>query len=270
MGWGRIAVYTSPGSFTFTVPNGITKIGAAIGSGGGSGAITASCSGNKSSRYYAGVCGGGSGNFRCINEINVTANQNIPIVVGAGGVAPTKFENVWNYDHVDGGDGGASSFNGISVAGGQGGKGYYSTQSDDRVSLTSTGGATGIIGNAATTPNNNNYYNKFDNTYYQFCSGAGAEGYGQNASNKITISGSGATATHGSSASAKTYINGATSGLRVSSSTGLCSGGSSLLWLQADYDIQLPSKASAAAGRSGFVYVYAPLSEMILAGIPEV
>lgn len=70
--------YTTAGSYTFTVPAGVTSICAVcVGSGSGGG----------------GGYGGGSGyggDLRYVNSISVTAGESLTVVVGAGGVGGTS------------------------------------------------------------------------------------------------------------------------------------------------------------------------------------
>lgn len=131
--------YSTPGTYTFTVPVGVTKLRVEVaGAGGSSGGGTPYWEGDES---YP-VKGGKGGNGAKINtSISVTPSTNITIVVGAGGSAP-KSQN-------DGMDGGPSSIAGV-VAGG-GGKGYsskkYKTQGQDGANAgNGLGGAGGAYG----------------------------------------------------------------------------------------------------------------------------
>lgn len=71
-------VYTTPGTYTFTVPAGVTSISAVVVGGGGAGA----CSYNTNVRQS----GGGGGALRYINNLTVTPGENITVTVGAAGI----------------------------------------------------------------------------------------------------------------------------------------------------------------------------------------
>ncbi len=103
------ATYSTPGTYTFTPPAGVTSVLVqAWGGGGGGGSSNA----NGTQRRAGG--GGGGGGFTSSN-ITVTPGNNYTVVVGAGGTAG-------NAD--DGGNGGNSTFNTNSVIanGGRGGE----------------------------------------------------------------------------------------------------------------------------------------------------
>lgn len=70
--------YTTAGSFTFTVPAGVTSISAVCVGGGGAGIIYAG-----SPRFIG--TGGGGGGLAYKNNISVTPGENLTITVGAGG-----------------------------------------------------------------------------------------------------------------------------------------------------------------------------------------
>jgi hypothetical protein len=111
---GQVA-YTSPGTYYFTVPAGVTSISCVvIGGGGGS----SGCSGAS---QYSGAGGGGGG--LVYGTISVTAGQTVTVLVGAGGTAGTNVNSSTNIA----GNGGESriSYGGISMLrafGGAGGR----------------------------------------------------------------------------------------------------------------------------------------------------
>lgn len=119
--------YTSPGTYTWTCPAGVTTARVTV-AGGGSGG-------------YEGVFGinsaGGSGAL-VINTVSVSPNSTYTIVVGAGGAGG----KVNSYPH----DGGTSSALGISAQGGKALNG-----SNDPVSY-GNGGAGGAAGNNYGSP----------------------------------------------------------------------------------------------------------------------
>ncbi|AJJ21041.1 glycine-rich domain-containing protein [Yersinia intermedia] len=102
----RMTVYLTAGTFTFTVPDGVTRIRArAVGSGGGAGGSGAGRTG-----------GGGGGGGYAESWITVTPGQVLTITVGSAG----------NGGGVSGAgsNGGASSISGfLSASGGLGGAG---------------------------------------------------------------------------------------------------------------------------------------------------
>lgn len=87
--------YTTPGTYTFVVPAGVTTLSAAAIGGGGGGYGGGGNAGG----------GGGGGAFRYVNNISVTPAQNITVTVGAAGVAGNSATN-----------GGQSSFGSSVVA----------------------------------------------------------------------------------------------------------------------------------------------------------
>lgn len=113
--WIPLAKYTTAGSYTFTVPSWVTKLGAYIIGGGGSGAVVISAKGGS---YVA--MGGGSG-FAEIVYID-DPKLSYSLVVGAGGAGKTvnraSASSGSSPDASHGETGGTSSFNGITVLGG--------------------------------------------------------------------------------------------------------------------------------------------------------
>ena len=113
-GWELIREYKEAGSYTFTVPDGVTEIGVYMVGGGGSGGAALSTNSN-----YSCVAAGGAAGYGKNLVLSVTPGQQIDLVVGAG--APGKYIS-GTRDQVDGDAGGTTSFNGVTVAGGSGGK----------------------------------------------------------------------------------------------------------------------------------------------------
>jgi len=97
--FSNMQVYATPGTFTFTIPAGVTKIMVEVWGGGG---------GNSSATVTGFLSGGGGGGYgRSI--FSVSSGTNYSVVVGAGGTA-------------GGGNGGNSSFGtSINATGGIGG-----------------------------------------------------------------------------------------------------------------------------------------------------
>ncbi|WP_369284019.1 glycine-rich domain-containing protein [Oscillibacter sp. GMB15532] len=106
--WALLATYFTAGAFTFAVPTGYTKLGIYMVGGGGSGG---SC------YYYntiAGASTGGASGYGKNVILDVTPGQQFSGIIGAGAAAVNGNSN--------GLTGGSTSFNGISVLGGSGGK----------------------------------------------------------------------------------------------------------------------------------------------------
>jgi hypothetical protein len=75
------ATYGTAGSFTFTVPSGVSKISVVCVSGGGGG--TSGCDNIQNGG------GGYGGGLSYTNCISVTAGESLAVVVGAGGAGPS-------------------------------------------------------------------------------------------------------------------------------------------------------------------------------------
>lgn len=117
-------LYTSAGSFNWTVPNGVTSVCVVCIGGGGCG------SGDNSSSYHA---GGGGGGLRYSNAISVTPSTTISIAVGIGANRTGTNTGV---------AGGVSSFGAsLSAGGGSGG-----TCNNTASNLGGGGGGTGTGG----------------------------------------------------------------------------------------------------------------------------
>lgn len=114
-------LYTSAGSYTWTVPDGISKVlvTASAGGGGGAGDVDE----GRHSTVYAGANGGRGGN--CYKyEVSVTAGEEISIVIGNGG-GGTEHNS-----HATAGSGGTTKFgNAITLSGGGGANGEHSGRS---------------------------------------------------------------------------------------------------------------------------------------------
>ena len=128
--------YTTPDSYTFTVPKGVYSIIAEVwGAGGG---------GGGSSSNNSGGSGGGGGGYSSGN-IDVTPGQSITLVVGAGGVGGAAGNN-------PGADGGFSRLTAGAVTlqanGGKGGQGNKGTHGSGG---TATGGTINTTGANGTT-----------------------------------------------------------------------------------------------------------------------
>ena len=107
--------YSTPGSFTFTVPAGVTKLRVEVAGGGGGG--------GGADGKSAGKGGNGGSGAKTNTTFAVTAGASVAVVVGAGGSSAYKKNN--------GGTGGTSKAGSVSARGGNGGTyGYYLDESD--------------------------------------------------------------------------------------------------------------------------------------------
>lgn len=105
------AEYTSPGTYSWTCPAGVTRVNAlCIGGGGGGGMAT------RPLATYRDGGGGGGGGLGWRNNIPVVPGQTYTVVVGAGGTGATSIG-------LTGGNGGNSFFNTSSTVCGFGGLG---------------------------------------------------------------------------------------------------------------------------------------------------
>lgn len=99
----NLAVFQTPGTFSWTCPSGVYRVRRRIWSGGGAGAGGTTGQGQP----------GGGGNAYYEDWVGVTPGTVYPVVVGAGGPGGLSGQN--------GSNGTSSSFGGVSVSGGQGG-----------------------------------------------------------------------------------------------------------------------------------------------------
>jgi len=114
-------LYQSAGTYTFTVPTGVTEIDVvAVGGGGGGG------QGNSGH-------GGGGGGLGWKNNIAVSPGQTYTVVVGSGGGQSGNNGAV-------GGNGGQSYFNTTSVVVGGGGQGASANPNETTLNYIATGG----------------------------------------------------------------------------------------------------------------------------------
>jgi hypothetical protein len=136
--WGQGVTKTTPGTYTYTVPAGVTSIILEAWGGGGAGG---SAKNNVSGRDARG--GGGAGGSYATTTLSVTTGQVITYTVGAGGTAPVS-----GFTNGDSGAGGLSSasIGGNDVIKALGGPGGASA-------LVATINVNGAGGTAATTGN---------------------------------------------------------------------------------------------------------------------
>jgi Glycine-rich domain len=113
-----------------------------IGGGGGMGGGVDSGNAGTLIRSYGGA--GGGGGFHRVRGLLSALPSLCPIVVGAGGALGTESSNPANT--TDGGDGGASTFNGATCRA-SGGKGGKRAQTNDFITRTQADGGEGGLGN---------------------------------------------------------------------------------------------------------------------------
>lgn len=153
---GQVA-YTTAGSYTWTVPAGVTSVCVVCVGGGGGGGGTSSVDG---------AGGGGGGGLGYKNNISVTPGASVPLVVGAGGTSSQT--------------GGTSYFSSPSVVEGRGGTGGTTASSGTGGGgggYTGDGGGNGGQGGNGTSADSNN-----DNVG-EGGGGGGAGGYSGNGGN---------------------------------------------------------------------------------------
>ena len=150
--------FSTPGSFSFTVPSGVNRVAVSMQGGGGGGG-----GGCSTSAYFGG--GGGGGEY-VVALFSVTSGQVISGTVGGGGAGGAPGSG------IVGGTGGSSSFNGVSATGGGGG-----------TSCAGAGGAGGGVGGGATGgPGGNGKYENLSlptSTAELFALGGGGGPYGE-------------------------------------------------------------------------------------------
>jgi len=167
--------YTTPGTYTWTAPTGVTSVSVvAVGGGGGGG-----------STWSSG--GGGGGGLGWKNNIAVTPGQSYTVTVGAGGPSLSNATNA-------GSEGGNSFF--ISLAtvagygGGRGGPGSNATANGRGGGFVGDGGGRGGDGG-------------WDGNWFK--GGAGAGGYSGNGADSGTSGGTAAPAGSGAGAAGGYY-----------------------------------------------------------------
>lgn len=131
--WAVTETFT-PGTYTWTVPDGVTSVAVECRGGGGAGGAAS----RTTTRSKGG--GGAGGSFAKVANFGVTAGQTYNVVVGAGGVSTlsgivngnvlpgqkggdskfTSSDGLTNYCVAVGGAGGANSVNGEGAAGAAG------------------------------------------------------------------------------------------------------------------------------------------------------
>lgn len=114
--------YTTPGTYTWTCPTGVTKAKVTVAGGGGGGLATHWRLNVASSRYRG--ASGGKGAY-ATSTISVTPSKTYTVVVGTGGSPYISTDSHDKLSSRYAGNGGVSSFDSLTAKGGQGG--YFLT-----------------------------------------------------------------------------------------------------------------------------------------------
>lgn len=128
------SVYTTPGTYSWTCPTGVTSVCAVAVGAGANASETGSSAFNGSWAYS----GGGGGALAYANNIAVTPGQSYTIVVGAGSAGTGR----WG---ISGGDSSFSTF--VKAGGGKSGSTYVNCVGG--TVITGTGGAGGAGGSGS-------------------------------------------------------------------------------------------------------------------------
>lgn len=148
-GWVLLDELATPGSGTWTVPDPFGdgqpyQIGVLVIGAGGSGGAAASMSNIDGSDRANGYASGGASGYMVSFIMTVTPGQTINYVVGAKGAAVTAKAGDAPLDrsgHANGNNGGASSFNGVTADGGEGGHALAANTDDNTYSVDGARGA---------------------------------------------------------------------------------------------------------------------------------
>lgn len=163
------------GSYTFTVPEGITKLGVyLVGGGGSGGAVTSTDTKHRT------IAGGGASGFAKSIILPVAPGETYNLVVGTGGEAVTNTSG----SRHNGKNGGTTSFGEHTVAGGGGGGSLRSVTINSNSIYVSVGGQNGtssidvdhtmvLYGGNPEYPRRQ-YQNAFDPTMITLAAGANA------------------------------------------------------------------------------------------------
>ena len=108
--------YTTPGTYTWTCPAGVTKAKVTVAGGGGGGIAVKWKVNIGSAKYVGGIGGAGALNT---TTLSVTPHHAYTITVGKGG-SPYVSTNKNDYGEKHASNGETSSFGSISASGGQG------------------------------------------------------------------------------------------------------------------------------------------------------
>jgi hypothetical protein len=123
--FSNIQVYSTPGTFTWTCPTGVTRISVELWVVGGGGA------------GGGGAGGGGQGGGYGKSFINVTQNNQYIIIIGTGGCTTHNVSGCV----IGANPGGDTSFGGIIAYGGNGGGGNIANKGTSNATLSVNGGS---------------------------------------------------------------------------------------------------------------------------------
>lgn len=263
--WVRIAEYKTAGPFTYTVPAGITRLGAYIGGGGGSGGIY-EATGTADGYSSGSATGGASGFFQNIAPFAVTPGEGIAGEVGAGG-APVKpkiehamFGPLPSQSRGDAGE--ATSFHGVTAEGGGGGTlgqaGAYGGQSSSNNYRKAYAG--GFVSSSDCIPSQTiQIINRYEPFRINGASGSGGSGsYSQGGSTVPAQYHETASSSYGRSGA------GVSMGRKGGDATGNCNGGGGCAY---GPTAEGSGMGESGAGSPGMVLIYARRSEAVAAGV---
>lgn len=196
--------YTTPGTYTFVAPSGVTSVCAVCVGGGGGGMYY----NNSSSGYTYAMNGGSGGGLGWKNNISVVPGNTYTVVVGAGGRQGAYSAGTTN--------GGSSYFiSSSTVAGNGGGYGRYNQSRAGGTYVGDGGGNGGAVTNQNATG-------------YGPCGGGGAGGYtgnGGSTTNRDSYAGNGGGGGGGYVATSYTSEGGGGVGIYGQGSNGSANGG---------------------------------------------
>lgn len=196
--------YTTPGTYTFVAPSGVTSVCAVCVGGGGGGMYY----NNSYSGYTYAMNGGSGGGLGWKNNISVVPGNTYTVVVGAGGRQGAYSAGTTN--------GGSSYFiSSSTVAGNGGGYGRYNQSRAGGTYVGDGGGNGGAVTNQNATG-------------YGPCGGGGAGGYtgsGGSTTNRTSYAGNGGGGGGGYVATSYTSEGGGGVGIYGQGSNGSANGG---------------------------------------------
>lgn len=174
-GWGKKKVFKTEiftSTTTWTVPEDIDGAVNIVMFGGGGGGGGYNYQTTTTGYRYNATGGGGGGGYAYITSQKLSAGQNIPITIGAAGIAPT---GAW-YSRSNGGTGGTTSFGSYYSAGG--GAGGIAGRAGTDASYGGAGGNGGAGGGGGSA--NYNYQDPSGTgpTYWYYDQQGGAGGRG--------------------------------------------------------------------------------------------
>lgn len=118
-GFGNLQVFNTPGTATFTVPNGVTRVKATVVGGGGGGSNSAATVVAPGANTSSG--GGGGAGGMAVGLYTVTPGQTVTVTVGAGGTAQATGSTSSFGAFCSATGGGGTQFQTVNTSAGAGG-----------------------------------------------------------------------------------------------------------------------------------------------------